>query len=193
MASETTATAEGHVSPLSLEEAGKCVDSSGGAIGMPQLCPEWFGNQIFWLVVTLIIIFLVLSKIALPRIAAILSERQGTITNDLAAAEDLKAKAVEAEEAYHKALADARAEAQTIIAATKAEIKAELDKATEKADAEISAKAAEGEAAIAEIRANAMESVKDVAQAVASDLVAAMGSKPDDKAIASAVGERVKG
>ncbi|MEL7253442.1 MAG: F0F1 ATP synthase subunit B' [Pseudomonadota bacterium] len=170
-----------------------CVDSFGGAVGMPQLCTEWFGNQIFWLVVTLVVIYLVLAKIALPRISAVLAERSGTITNDLAAAEDLKVKAVEAEEAYHKALADARAEAQTIIAKTKAEIKAELDKATAKADAEIAAKAAEGEAAIAEIKSNALDSVKDVAKAVASDLVGAMGSKADAKTITSAVNARVKG
>ncbi len=192
MASETTS-GEGHVSPLSLEEAGICVDANGGAIGMPQLCTDWFGNQIFWLVITLVIIYFVLAKIALPRIAAVLAERQGTITNDLAAAEDLKAKAVEAEDAYHKALADARAEAQTIIAATKADIKAELDKATAKADAEIAAKAAEGEEAISAIRANAMESVKEVAQSVAADLVTAMGSKADNKAITAAVADRMKG
>ncbi|MEL6119826.1 MAG: F0F1 ATP synthase subunit B' [Pseudomonadota bacterium] len=175
------------------ETTSSCVDLAGGAIGMPQLCTDWFGNQIFWLVITLVIIYLVLAKVALPRIAGILADRQGTITNDLAAAEDLKAKAVQAEEAYHKALADARAEAQTIIAATKADIRAELDKATAKADAEIAARASEGEAAIAEIRANALESVKEVAQAVASDLVDAMGTKSDVKAIASAVGARVKG
>ncbi|MEO0750945.1 MAG: F0F1 ATP synthase subunit B' [Pseudomonadota bacterium] len=175
------------------ETTSACVDIAGGAVGMPQLCTDWFGNQIFWLVITLVIIYLVLAKIALPRIAAVLAERQGTITNDLAAAEDLKAKAVEAEEAYHKALADARAEAQTIIAATKADIKVELDKATAKADAEIAARAAEGEAAISEIRANAMESVKEVAQSVASDLVGAMWSKSDEKAIANAVTARMKG
>ena len=56
---------------------------------MPQLCTDWFGNQIFWLVITLVISYLVLAKIALPRIAGVLAERQGTITNDLAAAEDL--------------------------------------------------------------------------------------------------------
>jgi F-type H+-transporting ATPase subunit b len=160
---------------------------------MPQLCFDWFGNQIFWLVVTLVVIFFILSRIALPRIAAVLAERQGSITNDLAAAEDLKAKAVEAEDAYNKALADARAEAQNIIAATKAEIKAELDDATAKADAEIAAKAAEGEKAIAEIRANALESVKEVAKDTAKELVAAMGGKADARSITSAVTSRLKG
>jgi len=170
-----------------------CVDAGGGAIGMPQLCPDWMGNQVFWLVITLVVIFLILSRIALPRIAAVLAERQGTITNDLAAAEDLKAKAAEAEEAYNKALADARSEAQKIIAAAKADIKADLDEATAKADAEIAAKAAEGEKKIAEIRAGALESVEEVAKATAGELVAAMGAKTDDKAIGNAVEARLKG
>ena len=72
---------------------------------MPQLEPSFWGNQVVWLLITLVVIYFVLSRIALPRIAAVLAERQGTITNDIAAAEELKAKAVEAEEAYNKALA----------------------------------------------------------------------------------------
>ena len=82
------------------ETAGKAAESAG----MPQLDLTTFPNQIFWLAVTLVIIYLVLNRVALPRIAAVLAERQGTITNDLAAAEELKQKAVEAEEAYNKAL-----------------------------------------------------------------------------------------
>ncbi|MGD9863065.1 MAG: F0F1 ATP synthase subunit B', partial [Pseudodonghicola sp.] len=84
---------------------------AASAPGMPQLDFSSFPNQIFWLAVTLVVIYLILSRVALPRIGGILAERTGTITNDLAAAEDLKAKAVEAEEAYNKALAEARAEA----------------------------------------------------------------------------------
>ena len=78
------------------------------APGMPQLDFSTFPNQIFWLVVTLVVIYLVLSRVALPRIASVLAERSGTITNDLATAEELKLQAVEAEKAYQQALADAR-------------------------------------------------------------------------------------
>jgi len=160
---------------------------------MPQLCFDWWPNQIFWLLVTLVVIFFFLSRVALPRIAAVLAERQGTITNDLAAAEDLKAKALEAEEAYNKALADARAQAQEIVNQTKAEIKAELDDATAKADAEIAAKTSEGEKKIADIRSSAMESVKDVAKDTAKELVSVMGGKADAKSITAAVNARMKG
>ena len=179
--------------PVYEEIAGTCVDSHGSAIGMPQLCFDWFPNQIFWLVITLVVIFLVLSRVALPRIAAILAERQGTITNDLAAAEDLKAKAVEAEEAYNKALADARAEAQRIAAEARAEIQSGLDDAIAKADAEIAAKAAESEKAIAEIRAGALESIQVVAKDTAAELVTALGGEADAKAIDSAVDAQTKG
>ena len=126
--------------------------------GMPQLDFSTFPNQIFWLLVTLTLIYLILSRVALPRIAAVLAGRQGTITNDIAAAEDLKAKASEAEAAYDKALVDARAEAQRIIAEAKADMQADLDKAIEKADGQIAAKSAESEKAISEIRAGAVTS-----------------------------------
>lgn len=179
--------------------ATKTTDAAGhaaeaaSASGMPQLDFSSWGNQIFWLLVTLIVIYFVLSRIALPRIAAVLAERQGTITNDIAAAEELKAKAVEAEEAYNKALADAKAEAANIVAAAKAEIQADLNAATEKADAEIAAKAAESEKAIAEIRAGALESIKDVANATTAELVTALGGAAEDADVAKAVDAQMKG
>ncbi|WP_319824808.1 F0F1 ATP synthase subunit B' [Thalassovita sp.] len=173
------------------EAAGHAAEAA--APGMPQLDFSNWGNQIFWLLVTLVVIYFVLSRVALPRIAAVLAERQGTITNDIAAAEELKAKAVEAEQAYNKALADARAEAQRIVAETKAEIQADLDAATAKADAEIAAKVAEGEKVIAGIRANALESVKDVAKDTAGAVIAALGGEADAKTVDAAVAARLKG
>ncbi|WP_158965318.1 F0F1 ATP synthase subunit B' [Chachezhania sediminis] len=161
--------------------------------GMPQLDPAVFPNLIFWLIVALIALYLILSRVALPRIAGILSERHGTIANDLAAAEDLKAKAAEADAAYNQALADARAEAQKIAADTRAEIQADLDEAIAQADAEISERAAQSEKAIAEIRASAVESVREVATATAAELVAALGASADDAVIAKAVEDRMKG
>jgi len=175
------------------QTASTCVGADGSAIGMPQLCFDWFPNQMFWLVVTLVVIYFILARVALPRIAGILAERQGTITNDIAAAEDLKAQAVKAEEAYNKALADARTEAQRIVAETKAEIQGELNDAIAKADAEIAVKSAESEKAIAEIRASALDSIREVAADTAAEIVGALGGKADDKAVSAAVETRMKG
>lgn len=162
--------------------------------GMPQLNFEWFPNQIFWLVVTLVVIYLVLSKVALPRIASVLSERANAIANDLTQAETLKQNAVEAEEAYNKALADARAEAGRIVAEAKAEIQKELDAAIEVADAEIAAKTVESEAAIAEIRKGALKSVEAVAKTTTSEIIkVVMPGLGDAKAVTAAVKARMKG
>jgi F-type H+-transporting ATPase subunit b len=163
------------------------------AVGMPQLDFSTWPNQIFWLCVTLVVIYFVLSKIALPRIAAVLADRKSTITNDLAAAEELKQKAVSAEKAYNDALANARTEAAKIVAQAKAEIQKDLDAATAKADAEIAAKAAESEKSIAEIRDGAAAAVSEVAKDVAAELVAALGHGADAKTVAAAVSARLKG
>lgn len=187
MATESTAAeAAGHA-------ASTCVNAHGGALGMPQLCADWIPNQVFWLVVTLVVMFLILSRIALPRIGAVLAERKGTITNDLAAAEELKQKAAAAERAYNDALANARTEAAKIVAAAKAEIQKDLDAATAKADTEIAAMAAKSEKSIAEIRAGALEAVEAVAKDTAAELVAALGGVVDATSVSSAVTSRLKG
>jgi F-type H+-transporting ATPase subunit b len=160
---------------------------------MPQLDFSTWPNQIFWLLVTLVVIYLVLSRIALPRIGAVLADRKSTITNDLAAAEELKQKAVEAERAYNDALANARSEAAKIVAQAKAEIQKDLDAATAKADAEITAKAAESEKTIAAIRDGAAAAVAEVARDTAAELVAALGGAADAKAVTAAVTARLKG
>ncbi|MEM8554692.1 MAG: F0F1 ATP synthase subunit B' [Pseudomonadota bacterium] len=166
---------------------------AASAPGMPQLDFSTFSNQIFWLIIALLAIYFILSRVALPRIAMVLAERRGTISNDIAAAEELKSQAKDAEAAYEKALADARAESARIVAEAKAEIQAELDAATAKADAEISAKAAESEKAIAGIRAGAMEAVDAVAKDTAAALVGSLGMAVDQAAVDKAVTTRMKG
>lgn len=163
------------------------------ANGMPQLDFSTFPNQIFWLIVTLAVLYWVLSKIALPRIAAVLSDRQGAITGDLMAAEEFKMKAKEAEAAYDKALADARTEAQKIVEANRADIQKELDEAIAHADAEIAARSAESEKRIREIRDSAVADASVVARDVTAELVSSFGGNVDQSAVDSAVEKRLKG
>ena len=167
--------------------------AADAAPGMPQLDFSTFGNQIFWLVVTLVAIYLILSRIALPRIAEVLAQRQDRISDDLSAAENLKGQALAAEEAYNQALAEARVEAQRIVAAAKAEMQVELDAAIAQADTEIAAKTAVSESAIAEIRAGALESVGLVAVETAAAVVAAISGAADTQVISAAVAKQMKG
>jgi len=175
------------------DAAGAAAHGGGEATGMPQLDFSTFPNQVFWAIVALVAIYFILTKLALPRIAGTLADRQDAITNDIAAAEDLKAKARDAEAAYEKALADARAEAGRIAAETRAQMQAELDEAMARADAQIADKTAESERRIAEIRESALASVETVAKDTAGALVAALGGQADDGAVAAAVDALLKG
>ena len=163
------------------------------AVGMPQLNFATWPNQVFWLLVTLVVIYMLLTRIALPRISAVLADRKGAISNDLAAAEELKQKALKAEKAYNDALAQARIDAAKIVAEARADIQKDLDAATAKADMAISAKAASSEARINEIRDGALDAVTEVAKDTAKEIVAALGGKADARSVTAAVTSRLKG
>lgn len=167
-------------------------DNAGNGVGMPQLDFSTFPNQIFWLVVTLVVLYLILSRVALPRIGSVLAERAGTISNDIAAAETYKQQAAEAEAAYHRALEEARAAAARVVDEARAEIQADLDAAIAKADAEIAARAAESEQKIAAIRDSADAAVAEVARDAAREIVAAFGVSADATAVDTAVDERLQ-
>jgi len=169
-------------------------ETTGETVGMPQLNFETFPNQIFWLVLALIVVYFIVSKVILPRIGGVLEERHSVISDYISQAADFKKQAEEAEADYEAALAQARAEAQAIAADTKAEIQKELDKAVARADAEIAAKTAESEKAIAVFRERAVENVREVATATTAEIVAAlMPSVSDDATVEKAVTARMKG
>ena len=163
-------------------------------VGMPQLDFSTFPNQIFWFLVALVALYFIISRIALPRIAGILAERSGIISNDLDAAVRMKEQAVQSEAAYNAALAAARANAQKIGAETKAEIRKTLDGETAKADAEIAVQASLSEGHIREIRDGALKSIEVVAKDAAKAIIAAiLPGAADDKAVDAAVFARLKG
>lgn len=161
--------------------------------GMPQLDFGTYGSQIFWLVVSLVVLFFILRNIALPRIASGLEERADAIEDDLDRAAEFRKKAEEAEAAYEAALVSARAKAQDIAQATRDEIQKDVDAAIAKADAEIAARAAEGEKRIAAVKADAMTAVETVANDTAEAIVEAIApGVADAKEIKSAVAGLIK-
>jgi F-type H+-transporting ATPase subunit b len=160
---------------------------------IPLLQPAYFDNLIFWAVLSLVAIYLILTKLALPRIGATLAQREGTIGSDLAAAEALRARASEAQAAYDRALAEARAEANRIAQTTRDAIQADLDQALAQADAQIEARAAAGARAVAEIQSQAQSSVAQVARDTAREILRVLGAQVDEAAVDRAVSQRVGG
>lgn len=155
---------------------------------MPQFDPSSFSSQIFWLVVMFVILYLLMSKIALPRIAEVLEERQDKIDDDLAKAEKLKTEAEHVLNEYEKAIADARSSAATALKEASAEMAAEAAKREEAFNADLAAKISEAEGRIATARNEALQNLTAVATevtAAATDRL--IGAKLDDATVRKAV------
>jgi F-type H+-transporting ATPase subunit b len=155
---------------------------------MPQLDVSTFVPQLVWLATTFIVLYLLMSKVGLPRVNAILEARRQRLDDDLARAAEIKAEAEAVVAAYQRTLAEARARAQAAIkertdqfAAEAAERQRQLAEAlaeqTRAAEREIGAAK---ERAFAEIRNVAV----DVARSVTEKLT---GSAADEAKLAPAV------
>lgn len=162
--------------------------------GLPQLNAETFTPQLFWLVLTYLVLLFVLAKIALPRIGEVLEERSERISRDLAAAQRLKAETDQALADYEKALADARAKASTIAKETRERIASETEAKKAGVEKTIAAKLAEAEKRIAETKSKALAAVNDIAVDTAGAVVAKLtgqtvSAEDVKKALAPVAGE----
>ena len=166
-------------------------DAQGGGT-LPQLDIGTFPTQVFWLFVTFIVLYIAMTKVAIPRIEYVLEERHSRIAEDLDKAEKLKADAEEVQANYEKALADARASAQKHVGEAQDEASQKNAKAEAEADAAAVAKVKDAEARIEAARSEALANVKDVVSEVAGDAVAKLVgvkvTKTDlNKAVAAAM------
>ncbi|HAD26707.1 MAG TPA: F0F1 ATP synthase subunit B' [Alphaproteobacteria bacterium] len=155
---------------------------------MPQLVIEDFAPQIVWLVITFGLLYLMLARGALPRIATVLEQRRDKIADDLDDAARFKQEAEDALKDYEAALADARAKAHEIAAQTRATLTADVERHTESLQQTLDARMAEAEERIAATKAEAMKSVRSVASDAAGAIIGKLLSDTaDTDAVATAV------
>ncbi len=139
--------------------------------GLPQLNPQHFTPQLFWLAVTFIALLFIMSKIALPRVGEVLEERRDRIKRDLDAASRLKDDTDKALADYEKALADARANASGIAKKTRAELAAETEAERHRVDDQIAVKLKEADSRIAATKTKALSAIGDIATDTARAVV----------------------
>ena len=166
----------------------------GGHKGaFPPMDATTFPSQIFWLVIFFALLYLLMSKLALPKMAAVLEKRHKAIESDLAKASALKTETETAIQSYEKALADARAKAQGIAAETRAKMNAEMEAERTALEKKIGAKTAEAEAKIAAAKASAMKDVGEVAAETAAEIVSELTGATVSKAEAAKAIAGLKG
>lgn len=130
---------------------------------MPQFDPSSFISQLFWLLITFGILFFFLGRIALPRLASVLEQRERVVQDDLERAEALKKEADDAIAAFEAALAEAREQGHAALKAAQDEVSAMVTKRNGELAAEIAERIKTAEARIQSARDEAMNSVQDIA------------------------------
>ena len=160
----------------------------GGGSAFPPLDYATFPSQIFWLVIFFGALYLLMSRLVLPRIAGILETRRSRIEGDISRASALKEETEAALNSYQKALADARGNASDIGKSTRDAVNTDITKQQAVLNASLAAKAVDAETKIAKSKAKAMDSVSDIASETASEIVAALtGGQVTKAALAKAL------
>jgi F-type H+-transporting ATPase subunit b len=157
----------------------------------PPFQGDTFASQLIWLAITFGILYVLMARVALPRIAGILEKREATIAGDLAEAQSLQAQSEAASEAYEKALGEARSKAQSIAQETRDALATESDAKRKALEAELGTKLAEAEATIGARTAEAMKSVRSIAAETTSAIVERLIGKAPDRAALDAALDQI--
>jgi F-type H+-transporting ATPase subunit b len=176
MSQSTIVVAEATAEAPATGEAGHTTSGTaadgGHSAAFPPMDAKSFPSQIFWLVIFFGLLYLLMSKVALPKMAQVLGNRHKAIEGDLAKASAAKNETEAAVQAYEKALAEARGKAQGIAADTRARMNAEMDAERAALEKTLAAKSAEAEAKISSAKSKAMQDVDSVAAETAAEIVA---------------------
>jgi len=169
------------------------VPASEHGAGFPPFNAETFPSQLLWLALIFLALYLLMSRIALPRVGSILEARRQRIKEDLAEAQRFKDASDAAIASHEKALAEARARAQALANETRAKAAAAAEARRKEVDAKLHARITEAEKAIAGTRSAALANVRSIASEAAGAIVERLtGTAPATEEVSQAVGNAIK-
>ncbi|MFZ1814718.1 MAG: F0F1 ATP synthase subunit B [Rhizobiaceae bacterium] len=174
--------------------AGDAAHGGGHSGAFPPFDPAGFASQLLWLAITFGVFYLLMGRVAIPRIASILEVRRDRISQDLDEAHRMRDEADAAHAAYEHELAEARKNAGAIAQKARDEAKAAADVERSRVEGELASKLAEAEAHIAGIRTKALGEVDSIAGSVAETIVKELfGGQVSKAELTKAVDEAAKG
>ncbi len=154
--------------------------SGGHGSAFPPFESHTFLAQLIWLALAFGLLYYLMSKVALPRIEAILNDRANRLSADLGEAQRMKTEADAAGAAYETSLREAQAKAQSIAQDTRNTLSAEADAKRKTLEAELNQRIAASEATIRARTTEAMGNVRAIAGETASAIVERLtGQAPD--------------
>jgi F-type H+-transporting ATPase subunit b len=177
------------------QKAGAHTEADGGhGGGFPPFDSSTFASQLVSLVIAFAALYLIVSRIALPRVSSVIDARQNAIDGDLTQAQKLKDESDAALKAYETELAAARSRAQAISNETREKLNAASEAERKALEDKLAVKLADAEKAIAATRVAAMSNVRSIAADATTAIVQRLtGVVPDGKSVNSAVDASLKG
>lgn len=161
--------------------------------GFPPFAADTFAGQLLWFAIAFGLLYYLMSKIALPRIGAVLDDRRDRIGRDLDEAQALRTQSQEAEAAFQLSLAEARERSKGIAQETRDRLAAETDTSRKALEADLAGKIAAAEATIRSRTEDAMSNVRAIAGEAASAIVERLtGRAPDQAAVEAALDRSVR-
>ena len=159
---------------------------------MPQLDLTKFPTQLIWLAICFVALYVILNWVAIPRIVAVIDERQRRIDADLEKAAALKADAEQAMEAYEKAMAAARGGSRDILRKAADALSHEAEERQKALGETLARQVREGEERIAASKRQALAEIETVAASLARDVAMKLAEVSADEATAEAAVRRAR-
>ena len=160
---------------------------------MPQFEPYWFASQLMWLAIIFVVLYLVMSRLVLPRISEVLEERSERIADDLDKAGELKKEAESVIASYEAALEKARGEASAVLAQAGQEVAELAAKRQAEFARGLAEKTAAAEQRITKAKEDAKAQIRDIAVGAAGEVVERLtGGSADEKAVSGSVDAALK-
>jgi F-type H+-transporting ATPase subunit b len=177
------------------QKTGAHTETDGGhGGGFPPFDSSTFASQLVSLTVAFVALYLIVSRLVLPRVGGIIDARHNAIEGNLSEAQKLKDESDAALKAYEGELASARSRAQAIGNETREKLNASAEAERKALEEKLSGKLADAEKQIAATRTAAMGNVKAIAADAAGAIVQRLtGTAPDAAAVAKAVDASLKG
>ncbi|HJN23561.1 MAG TPA: F0F1 ATP synthase subunit B' [Rhodospirillales bacterium] len=161
---------------------------------MPQFDPTMFTTQLVWLAITFSILFLLMKKVALPRISQVLNERKYKNEENLEKAEQLKNEAEAAAKAYENTMAEARDKARDVVREVQEHMAKEGEMRHQELAERLTAEIKTTEARIAAAKDKAIAGISGMASEVAAAAVKKLVEKTvDEKTVKAAIAITLKG
>jgi len=139
--------------------------------GMPQLNPEFWISQIFWLILTFGILFIVLSKLILPKISESLEKRKSQILENISSAEKQRGESENKIKEYEKIILDAKNEAKNYFNSARQKVLQEINKKKETLENEINEEIKTAENEIKNLKDSSLEKIQKISITTSEDLI----------------------